>query len=281
MTKATTEYSREGRLPVRVDIELDLAADAIGDATCGPDGLGSSSGELGHNLMDHHFRCGAEGIVDEHRTSRLYGRRPTGFYIPRYRNFFGDKRRVPARLRLPGQREPAGMGARASRSSASAPRSRTRWRRPVPGEWARRRSGRCCRTTPTGSRRRDEDRQVGSARALHRLRNRRERTAHAARHDERHGRDARGRRRQATCAFTTTATSPAWASTRWAPRAWGAIRRRRFSTRTTRCGTAPNVFVTDGSCMVSSGCQNPSLTYMALTARAAAFAVDELKKGNL
>jgi choline dehydrogenase-like flavoprotein len=43
----------------------------------------------------------------------------------------------------------------------------------------------------------------------------------------------------------------------------------------------PNVFVTDGSCMVSSACQNPSLTYMALTARAAAFAVDELKRGNL
>ena len=44
---------------------------------------------------------------------------------------------------------------------------------------------------------------------------------------------------------------------------------------------APNVFVTDGSCMTSAACQNPSLTYMALTARAAAFAVDELKRGNL
>jgi glucoside 3-dehydrogenase (cytochrome c) catalytic subunit len=39
--------------------------------------------------------------------------------------------------------------------------------------------------------------------------------------------------------------------------------------------------VTDGSCMASAGCQNPSLTYMALTARAAAFAVEELKRGNL
>ncbi len=44
---------------------------------------------------------------------------------------------------------------------------------------------------------------------------------------------------------------------------------------------ALNVFVTDGACMVSSACQNPSLTYMALTARAAAFAVSELKKGNI
>ena len=44
---------------------------------------------------------------------------------------------------------------------------------------------------------------------------------------------------------------------------------------------AKNVFVTDGACMTSNACQNPSLTYMALTARAADFAVEELKKRNL
>ena len=44
---------------------------------------------------------------------------------------------------------------------------------------------------------------------------------------------------------------------------------------------AKNVFCTDGAAMVSSACQNPSLTYMALTARAADFAVGELKKGNI
>lgn len=42
-----------------------------------------------------------------------------------------------------------------------------------------------------------------------------------------------------------------------------------------------NVFVTDGSFMTSAGCQNPSLGYMAFTARAANYAVEELKKGNL
>ena len=44
---------------------------------------------------------------------------------------------------------------------------------------------------------------------------------------------------------------------------------------------AKNVFVTDGACMTSASCVNPSLTYMALTARAVDFAVNELKKGNL
>ena len=44
---------------------------------------------------------------------------------------------------------------------------------------------------------------------------------------------------------------------------------------------APNVFVTDGACMTSANCVNPSLTYMALSARAADYAVNELKKQNL
>jgi len=43
----------------------------------------------------------------------------------------------------------------------------------------------------------------------------------------------------------------------------------------------PNLFVTDGACMASSACQNPSITYMALTARACDYAVAELKRGNL
>src|SRR5581483_5427147 len=57
-----------------------------------PGGLGSSSGELGHNLMDHHFRVGAQGRIDELDDRYVYGRRPNVSYIPRYRNLFGDKR---------------------------------------------------------------------------------------------------------------------------------------------------------------------------------------------
>ena len=48
-----------------------------------------------------------------------------------------------------------------------------------------------------------------------------------------------------------------------------------------QCHDAPNVFVTDGACMVSTACQNPSLTYMALTARACDYAVKQLKKGDI
>ena len=47
------------------------------------------------------------------------------------------------------------------------------------------------------------------------------------------------------------------------------------------CHEVPNVFVTDGACMTSSSCQNPSITYMALTARACDLAVQEMKRRNL
>lgn len=48
-----------------------------------------------------------------------------------------------------------------------------------------------------------------------------------------------------------------------------------------QCHDAANVFVTDGACMTSSACQNPSITYMALTARACNYAVDAMKRGNI
>lgn len=48
-----------------------------------------------------------------------------------------------------------------------------------------------------------------------------------------------------------------------------------------QCHDVPNVFVTDGACMTSSACQNPSITYMALTARAAAHAVELLDRKEL
>jgi len=57
-----------------------------------PDGLGSSSGELGHNVMDHHLNVGVGGYVEGYEDKYIFGRRANGIYIPRYRNFFGDKR---------------------------------------------------------------------------------------------------------------------------------------------------------------------------------------------
>jgi len=57
-----------------------------------PEGLGSASGELGHNVMDHHFRVGAGGSMDGYQDKYIFGYRPTGVYVPRFRNVYSDKR---------------------------------------------------------------------------------------------------------------------------------------------------------------------------------------------
>src|SRR5690606_20958054 len=56
-----------------------------------PDGMGNGSGQLGHNLMDHHFRVGASGTFEGFEDVYYSGRRPASVYVPRYRNFGNDK----------------------------------------------------------------------------------------------------------------------------------------------------------------------------------------------
>ncbi len=55
-----------------------------------PNGLGNDSGELGRNIMDHHSRAGARAIIDGFEDKYIKGRRANGFYIPRFRNLGGD-----------------------------------------------------------------------------------------------------------------------------------------------------------------------------------------------
>lgn len=58
-----------------------------------PNGLGNSSGELGHNMMDHHYGMGASGILPGLEETYYSGRKPVGFYIPRFTNIDEDSRR--------------------------------------------------------------------------------------------------------------------------------------------------------------------------------------------
>ena len=54
-----------------------------------PNGLGNDSGELGHNIMDHHFKVGAIAKTDKFSDVIAKGRRANGIYIPRFRNIGG------------------------------------------------------------------------------------------------------------------------------------------------------------------------------------------------
>jgi len=245
-----------------------------------PGGLGSSSGELGHNLMDHHFRCGANGVIDEHHDRNVYGRRPTGFYIPRFRNFFGDKRDYLRGFGYQGsasrqgwQRAVAELGVGGAFKDAAA----------TPGPW-----------------------QIGATAFGEMLPNHANRISlDPAKTDKwglpvlaidcATGENERLMRRDMMndMAEMLEATGvknvrvfdngyfPGMGIHEMGTARMGRDPKTSVLNAHNQVWDAMNVFVTDGSCMTSAACQNPSLTYMALTARAAAFAADELKRGNL
>jgi choline dehydrogenase-like flavoprotein len=245
-----------------------------------PGGLGSSSGELGHNLMDHHFRLGANGRFDGQSDRYIYGRRPTGFYIPRYRNLFGDKREYLRGFGYQGsasrqgwERAVAELGVGGAFKDAMA----------TPGDW-----------------------RVGATAFGEMLPNHANRISIDQTRKDKWGQpvlaidcatgeNERLMRRDMMNDMAEMLEAAGLTDVRVFDNGYfpgmgihemGTARMGRDPTTSVLNGNnqvwdCPNVFVTDGSCMTSAACQNPSLTYMALTARAAAFAVDELGRGNL
>jgi choline dehydrogenase-like flavoprotein len=247
-----------------------------------PEGLGSSSGQLGHNLMDHHFRVGAEGfLVDEVLNGQYYfGNRPTGFYIPRYRNVLGDKREYLRGFGYQGSASRQGW-QRAVREAGIGGDFKDR--AAEPGAW-----------------------QIG-AMAFGEILPRHENkvTLDANKKDKwgmpvlaidcETGENELSMRKDMMNDMAELLEAAGVRSVTTYDRGYamgmgihemGTARmgndpRTSVLNRWNQVWDAPNVFVTDGSCMVSSSCVNPSLTYMALTARAVDHAVGELSRGNL
>ncbi len=244
------------------------------------DGLGSSSGELGHNVMDHHYNTGASGKVDGNEDKYYYGRRANGFYIVRFANLFGDKRNY---LR--------GFGYQGSAS-------RDNWSRQVaemtiggnykdalcePGQWSVGMTG-FGEILPYHENKISLDKSKKDKWGLPVLN-----MDAVIRENELAMRKDMASEGKAMLEAAGVKDITTWDNGH-------AIGHGIHEMGTARMGReaktsvlnehnqvwdAKNVFVTDGACMVSSACQNPSLTYMALTARAADFAVSELKKQNL
>lgn len=245
-----------------------------------PGGLGSSSGELGHNVMDHHMRAGASGRMEGFTDRTTFGRRPTGFYIPRFRNLGSDRRDY---LR--------GFGYEGSAD-------RTDWKRGVaelgigaefknalckPGEWRMGMTG-FGEVLPYHENRIFLDHSVKDKWGLPVLAMDAEirENEHKMREDMMN--DA-AEMLEATGAKDIRRYNQRYILGR-AIHEMGTARMGRDPKTSVlnahnQVWDAPNVFVTDGACMTSSSCANPSLTYMALTARAADFAVAELKRRNL
>jgi choline dehydrogenase-like flavoprotein len=245
-----------------------------------PGGLGSSSGELGHNLMDHHFRLGAEGRIDGLLDKYYFGRRPTGFYIPRYRNLFGEKRDY---LRGFGYQGGAGREGWSRVVKELGVGAAFKERASQPGDWT-------IGGTAFGEMLPNHENTI----TLDRTKKDKWGLPVLAIDCATGENEARMRKDMMNdmaemleqCGVKDVHTFdngyfPGMGIHEMGTARMGRDPKTSVLNSHNQVWDAPNVFVTDGSCMASTACQNPSLTYMALTARAADFAVNELERRNL
>jgi choline dehydrogenase-like flavoprotein len=245
-----------------------------------PGGLGSSSGELGHNIIDHQFRVGASGRVDGYTDKNPFGRRPNGFYIPRFRNLFGDKRDYLRGFGYQGAANREGWDREIAELGIGAP---LKVALREPGEWRIGMTG-FGEILPHHDNHVSLDRTVKDKWGLpvlamdcelkeneHRMRT--DMINDAAEMLEAAGVKAV---RKINTGYNFGRSIHEMGAARM-----GRDPKTSVLNAHNQVWDARNVFVTDGACMTSGSCVNPSLTYMALTARAADFAVAELKRGNL
>lgn len=245
-----------------------------------PGGLGSSSGELGHNVMDHHFRLGANGTMDGYEDKYYFGRRPTGLYIPRFRNVNGDKRDYLRGFGYQGGASRSGWTRDVAELNFGAPMKEALTQ---PGPWSMGITAfgeilpyheNTIKLSDTVKDKWGIESLVMNAEIKdNEIKMRKDMMADAAEMLE-------------VAGFKNINQYDAGYTFGQGIHEMGTARMGRDPKTSVLNGNnqvweAKNVFVTDGACMTSAAAVNPSLTYMALTARAAAFAVDELKKQNL
>ncbi|MET0256726.1 MAG: GMC family oxidoreductase [Luteibacter sp.] len=245
-----------------------------------PNGVGNDSGELGHNIMDHMFGTGARAMVDGHEDRYYSGRRPTGFYIPRYRNIGSDRQKY---LRGFGFQGGAGRQDWTRLVDQNALGEDLKRAAQEPGPWYVSMMG-FGEMLPSHKNFVSLDRSHKDKYGMPVLN-------FDAAHQENEimmGKaivdDAMemlaGAGYREVNSFTMKANVGAGIHEMGTAR-MGRDPKTSVLNGWNQMHACKNVYVTDGSAMTSSGCQNPSLTYMALTARAASHAVEELKRGNI
>jgi len=245
-----------------------------------PEGLGSSSGELGHNLMDHHMGVGVGGTAEGFDDHYYYGRRANGIYIPRYRNLFGDKRDYLRGFGFQGMASRHGWDRDIAEFSVG---KELKDELTEPGDWT-------FGMGPFGEMLPDHENKISLDKTNKdhwglptlaidcELKENEKRMHKEMLSDSIELLEAAGLKNVKAGEYPT---APGRAIHEMGTARMGRDPKTSVLNGFNQVWDSKNVYVTDGACMTSSACQNPSLTFMALTARAAGHAVSELKKGNL
>jgi choline dehydrogenase-like flavoprotein len=251
-----------------------------------PDGLGGASGALGRYIMDHHVRLGARGEVPALQDRYYQGDRPTGTYLIRFRNLPDPDSDKLGFVR--GYAYQGGAGRGSWSRGAGRPEMGVELKRLLrdPGPWDMGLSGfgECVprrenyvelsdKTDPWGI----PVLRMHVSWGENELAMRKDCVAQAAEMLEAAGcRNVTGYDN-----LDTRIANPGGSIHEMGGARMGRDPKTSVLNAYNQVWDAPNVFVTDGAFMSSSSCVNPSLTYMAFTARAADHAVNEMKRRNL
>ena len=243
-------------------------------------GLGSSSGELGHNLMDHHFRLGASGQAEGYDDKYYYGRRPNGIYIPRFRNLGNEKRDYLRGFGYQGSASREGWGRNIAEMSIGGDFKDALCE---PGGWTMGITA-FGETLPYHENKVSLDKTKKDKWGLNvlaidaEIKDNEIKMRKDMMSDAKEMLEAAGLKNVSTYdnGYTLGMGIHEMGTARM-----GHDPKTSVLNKFNQVWDATNVFVTDGAAMTSAACQNPSLTYMALTARAVDYAVTELKKGNI
>ena len=247
-----------------------------------PEGLANSSGVLGKYLIDQHYRIGARGRMEGFNDRYYFGGRPTGIIVPRFRNISEQRTDYLRGFNYQGwaMRENWYRGLDSGEIGADFKNKMHE-----PGDWT-------MELLSFGETLPYEINQVSlnfDKQDVHGL--------PTLLIDGRFGENEDNMRKDMqTSAVEMLETAGAKNVTPYeykdayvmgdAIHEMGTARmghdpKTSVLNRWNQTHDIPNLFVTDGSCMASASCKNPSITYMALTARAVDYAVQELKKGNI
>ncbi len=245
-----------------------------------PNGLANSSGELGHNLMDHHMGGGASGIMPGHADKVPFGNRPNGIYIPRFRNVKSKQKEF---IRGYGYQ---GGGSREGWSRGMAmPGFGVDFKNSLkkPGPW-RMGMGGFGECLPNHNNYVEINKEKLDAWGIPTL------TIHCAWGENElamhkdiavQGAEMLAAAGARDISVIDRISSPGLGIHEMGTARMGRDPKTSVLNEHNQAHDVKNLFMTDGACMVSSSCVNPSLTYMALTARACDFAVSQMKKNEL
>lgn len=249
-----------------------------------PNGMGNDSDQLGRNVMDHHLGVGASGKFDGFDDKYYKGRKPNGVYIPRFRNLGGDSNRTDYKRGFGYQ----GGASRGNWEDVIAEMSHGKDLKDAitkPGGWTFGIGG-FGEILPYEENRftldYDKKDQWGLPTVTfdaefqeNEYNMRKDMQESAVEMLEKAGlRDVQGHDNKESHAIGLGIHEMGTAR-------MGRDRKTSVLNGNNQLHDVPNVYVTDGSFMTSASCVNPSLTYMAFSARAANHAAEELKKGNI